>query len=421
MRFSTFANRFQQNVGTVQLMEDLGRATAAEGPIYQLGGGNPAHIPEVETLLQEAMADLSNDAKGFGRMIGEYDSPGGNLPFREALADLLRDTLGWSVSADNIAITNGSQSSFGLLFNSFAGRFADDSYKKVLLPLTPEYVGYFDVGLAEQPIFDGRRPEIDLLPDRQFKYRVDFKGLELSDRYGAVCVSRPTNPTGNVITDAEMAQLREACSRADIPLIVDGAYGLPFPGMIFTDATPFWDDNTILLLSLSKLGLPGIRTGIVLAHPEVTKLIRNHNAINSLAPSRFGPTLLTPLLQRRLLQDICENVVRPYYQGKLAHALDVVSTTMADLPVRVHKPEGALFIWLWFEKLPISSHALYRDLMAQGVFVLPSQHFYPSVVEGWRHQHECLRINYAAEEDTVAQGLALIADTARKAYDAAAR
>jgi len=421
MQFSNFADQYRQQVGTVQLMEDLGKATTAEGPIYQLGGGNPAHIPEVEVLLQEAMADLTHDSKAFGRMIGEYDAPGGNLAFRQTLADLLQDQFGWALTAEHIALTNGSQSSFGVLFNSFAGHFADGSHKTILLPLTPEYVGYFDVGLAEQPIFDGRRPDIDLLPHRQFKYRVDFKGLELGDRYGAVCVSRPTNPTGNVITDAEMAQLREACSRADIPLIVDGAYGLPFPGMIFTDATPFWDDNTILLLSLSKLGLPGIRTGIVVAHPEVITLIRNHNAINSLAPSRFGPTLLTPLLQRRQLQDLCDNVVRPYYQRKLKHALDVVSTAMADLPVRVHKPEGALFIWLWFEDLPISSHALYEALMAQGVFVLPSQPFYPSLIEGWRHQHECLRINYAAADDTVTQGLALVADMARNAYDVAAR
>ena len=192
MRFSTFANRYQQNAGTVQLMEDLGKATAAEGPIYQLEA-NPAHIPEVETLLQEAMADLSNDAKAFGRMIGEYDSPGGNQPFQDALADLLQNTLGWSVSAENIAITNGSQSSFGLLFNSFAGRFADGSRKKILLPLTPEYVGYFDVGLSEQPIFGGRRPEIDLLPDRQFKYRVDFKGWNWAT--GTVqCAYRPPTP-----------------------------------------------------------------------------------------------------------------------------------------------------------------------------------------------------------------------------------
>ena len=98
-------------------------------------------------------------------------------------------------------------------------------------------------------------------------------------------------PSGNVVTDAELDEVAKKCATAGVPLIIDGAYGLPFPGMIYTPATPFWDDNTILCLSLSKLGLPGVRTGIVVAAPEVTELIRNANAINGLAPTRVGQSL----------------------------------------------------------------------------------------------------------------------------------
>ena len=420
MHFSNFATRYQKSTGTVRLMEDLGAATSATGSICQLGGGNPAHIPEVEALLREAMADLTADTQAFGKMIGEYDAPGGNVAFRETLANLLTEQFGWALTQNNIAITNGSQSSFGLLFNSFAGSFPDDSHKRILLPLTPEYVGYFDVGLAEQPIFEGRRAEIDLLPNRQFKYRVNFDGLQLNDNHGAVCVSRPTNPTGNVITDEEMAELRAACREKNIPLIVDGAYGLPFPGMIFTPATPVWDDNTILLLSLSKLGLPGIRTGIVVAAPEVIQLIQNNNAINSLAPSRLGPTLLTPLLQRGQLQNICEQLIRPHYEKKRDHALSVIEEVMSDLPVRIHKPEGALFLWLWFEGLPVTSENLYQQLMARGVFVLPSRPFYPPAQSSWRHQDECIRVNYAASDETVVKGLTEIAQVVREQFQDAA-
>jgi valine--pyruvate aminotransferase len=417
MQFSSFANRYRQNTGTVQLMEDLGKATTASGPIYQLGGGNPAHVPAVETLLREAMADVTADGARFGRMVGEYDAPGGNVAFRQALAELLKDQFGWPLTADNIALTNGSQSSFGVLFNSFAGDFDDGRHKQILLPLTPEYVGYFDVGLAETPIFEGRRAEIELLPDHQFKYRLDIDRVDVNNKHGAVCVSRPTNPTGNVITDGEMSRLRTACNEAGVPLIVDGAYGLPFPGMIYTDATPFWDENTILLLSLSKLGLPGVRTGIVVAAPEVIELIRNTNAINNLAPSRVGPELITPLLHSRQLTTLCDEIIRPFYEKRLSHALDVVSRTMGHLPVRVHKPEGALFMWLWFEDLPATSEVLYQQLMAQGVYVLAGHHFYPQQDEGWRHQQECIRVNYAGEEAVVEQGLSLIADLVTRLYE----
>jgi valine--pyruvate aminotransferase len=55
-----------------------------------------------------------------------------------------------------------------------------------------------------------------------------------------------------------------------IPLILDNAYGAPFPGIIFTDAQPFWEPHVILTYSLSKIGLPGTRTGIVIGPPEIS-------------------------------------------------------------------------------------------------------------------------------------------------------
>ena len=60
---------------------------------------------------------------------------------------------------------------------------------------------------------------------------------------------------------------------------------LAIPDMLYAPALPHWDSDTILCLSLSKLGLPGIRTGIVIADPKVTQLLRNANAINGLAPA----------------------------------------------------------------------------------------------------------------------------------------
>jgi len=37
-----------------------------------------------------------------------------------------------------------------------------------------------------------------------FKYHVDFSQLQPGDDIGALCVSRPTNPTGNVLTEDEI-------------------------------------------------------------------------------------------------------------------------------------------------------------------------------------------------------------------------
>lgn len=418
MKFSNFAERYQRQSGTVQLMNDLGRARSASGPVYMLGGGNPAHIPAVDEIMQDSLTQLVNDSTVFGRMIGEYDNPQGNQRFAELLAETLKASFGWGVTADHIAITNGSQSSFGLLFNSLAGPFADGQFKKILLPLTPEYVGYTDVGLQTEDIFDGRRAIIQQLDHNRFKYHIDFDALNIDESHGAVCVSRPTNPTGNVITDGELDRLRQLARRADIPLIIDGAYGLPFPGMIFCDATPVWDEHIILCLSLSKLGLPGLRTGIVVANPAVCHLIRNANAINSLAPGGIGPTLAAALLQNGQLMRLCNDEIRPFYQRKASHALALIDTHMADIPVRVHQAEGALFLWVWFEDLPVTTNALYELLVARGVYIIPGHHFYPGVDDDWAHRHQCIRVNYAAADEEVEQGVQIIADVVKSMYRA---
>src|SRR5690606_39661306 len=93
--------------------------------------------------------------------------------------------------------------------------------------------------------------------------------LRINHTTGALCISRPTNPPGNVISDDELAQLDALAQTHEVPLIVDGAYGTPFPNILFVDGRPHWNENTILVLSLSKLGLPGARTGIVIANPIV--------------------------------------------------------------------------------------------------------------------------------------------------------
>ena len=92
----------------------------------------------------------------------------------------------------------------------------------------------------------------------------------------------PTNPTGNVLSDSEIAKLRALARSHDIPLILDSAYGAPFPNIVFPEVTTDWDENTILCLSLSKLGLPGLRTGFVVANEEVIRAISGANAIMAL-------------------------------------------------------------------------------------------------------------------------------------------
>jgi valine--pyruvate aminotransferase len=416
MKFSTFGNKFARECGILQLMDDLGHALAEGGDdVIMLGGGNPSRVPAVEACLRERMEKMLRQGDAFERLVGNYAPPAGDRPFRRAVAGLLRREFGWPVTEANIALTNGSQTAFFYLFNMFAGEYEGGARKKILLPLTPEYIGYADAGIDDD-IFISYRPEIDHLDGGLFKYRVDFDALAVTDEVGAICVSRPTNPTGNVLTDGEIARLHKLAKQADVPLIIDNAYGLPFPGILYKDVQPVWDEQIVFCFSLSKLGLPGARTGIVVAAEPIAAAIAGANAILSLAPGNFGASMALDLMESGDVIRLSREAIRPHYQAKAERALVAVGEEMAGLNVRVHDPEGAFFLWLWFEGLPITSAELYQRLKARGVLVVPGHYFFPGLAGEWRHRHECIRMNYAGDDAAVRRGLRLIAEEVRACY-----
>ena len=261
-----FGERMARPTGALELMADLGSAMArgdAAG-IRMLGGGNPARIPAVESVYRRRLLEVAADPAQFGRFIAGYSAPAGDLPFRTAVAQSLRDRYGWQLTAENVGLTSGSQSAFFFLFNLFAGERSQGGQSRILLPLAPEYIGYADVGLTPGMLVS----QPALIRETEggfFKYGVDFDSLRIPDDVGAICVSRPTNPSGNVLTLAELKRLDAVARSHGVPLIIDAAYGMPFPGIQHDHFDALWNSNVVLCLSLSKLGLPAARTGIVIA------------------------------------------------------------------------------------------------------------------------------------------------------------
>lgn len=416
MKFSKFGDKFAGQSGIVQLMDDLGAALNERPDMIFMGGGNPGHLPEVEAVFQQRLEAILADSQQRHSLFGIYQSPQGELEFREEMARFLRREMGWKLEPANIAISNGSQSAFFILYNMLAGTMADGSERHIHLPLAPEYIGYRDTGI-QQALFRATRPDIELLDNNLFKYHVDFSRLHLSKDAAALCVSRPTNPTGNVLTDDEITHLDEIARTRDIPLIIDGAYGLPFPAIVFENAQPHWNNNTILVLSLSKLGLPGARTGIIVASEELASAFTNANTILSLACGTLGPALAKSLLASGEMTTLSRDHITPFYHTRSQQTLAWFQQALAGLPFRIHKPEGAIFLWLWFEGLPVTSAVLYERLKQRGVLVVPGHDFFVGIEESWSHQHECIRVSYAQDEASVKRGVEIIAEEVRAAYN----
>ncbi len=418
---SRFAKRFTGFSGTASLMEDLGDALNKNPELLFMGGGNPAQIEAAEQCFAKHLQLIANDGQALHKLVGEYQPPQGDPIFLNLLAEFLNTQYGWPVTAENIAISNGGQSAFFSLFNMLAGDDDSDNHKKILLPMVPDYLGYADTGLNAN-MFKAYAPKINQLDDTFFKYTIDFDALEVDKNIAAVCLSRPTNPSGNIVTDEEIIVLKKRCAEYGIPLILDLAYGKPFPDVTFVNHNLLWDENTILIFSLSKLGLPGVRTGIVVAEKDTIKRFSRATASLSLAPSNLGPALAKSLIRSGDLLPLMEQTIKPFYESQLQQTLDyllekISSLNLKSAPLKIHKPEGAFFLWLWFQDLPITSQVLYERLKEKGLLVLSGHHFFqPLYNSEWAHQHQCLRVNFCQPMDKIKQGIDLLLEETAELY-----
>jgi len=425
MEFSDFGKKLTERSGILMLMDDLGRPLPPHLKAYPLGGGNPARIADVESVYRREVEKLLREGERFENLLGHYDAPQGRMEFLDAVAAYFSREYGWPITRDNVVVTNGSQCAMFYLFNLFSGSFGKNK-KTLLFPLMPEYVGYADQGI-DRNTFVSIPSKCEYYDNHTFKYTLDIPAveeyMEKHKEVGAICVSRPTNPSGNVLTDKEISALADLAKRYQIPLIIDNAYGLPFPNIIFSEQKPVWNENIVLSMSLSKIGLPSIRTGIVIARKEIAEALSNINAIAALASGSFGQALAADLIRSGEMERMAREYVRPYYYSKAKKTETFINKFFEGTDYYYHKIEGSIFVWLYLPRLSIPAKEFYQRLKEIGVLTIPGEYSFfghedqaKGLPYPHKHYDKCLRINYSAEDDIVEEGIRMIAEKYREYY-----
>ena len=164
--------------------------------------------------------------------------------------------------------------------------------------------------------------------------------------------------------------------------------------------------------------MPSLRTGVVIAREEVIRIVSRMTSVFSLAPGSLGPALALDLVNSGEITRVSNEVVKPFYEEKAKRAVAQLRQEIGDhIPMRIHKPEGALFLWLWFEGLPISSQELYQRLKKKGVLVVSGDYFFPGMEEdNWVHKNECIRVTYAQDDVVVTRGIQLLSEEIKEAF-----
>jgi valine--pyruvate aminotransferase len=203
----------------------------------------------------------------------------------------------------------------------------------------------------------------------------------------------------------------------NVPVLIDSAYGPPFPSLNFTEMTPVLGDNILHCLSLSKAGLPGERIGVAIGDEQTIQVLEAFQTNTCIHASRYGQAIAARAIQSGALAEISTQVIRPYYQAKFQVAETALDQFMPqDLPWFLHRGEGAIFAWLWFQGLPISDWEFYQLLKQVGVIVVPGSSFFPGLQEDWSHKRQCLRISLTASDPEIHIGMQRLAKVAAQVY-----
>ncbi|NVJ99121.1 MAG: aminotransferase class I/II-fold pyridoxal phosphate-dependent enzyme [Alphaproteobacteria bacterium] len=396
-------------------MDDLAEANKSNQDTINMGGGSPFPIKASREVYTSLFQELANSRAEIEKLYGQYSAPAGNQETRDKLAGYLRKKFGWNVSSEHVAVTNGNQAALFVLFNMLGGPNESAERNEILFPLIPEYVGYQNLLLPGLKV-RAPKPSIQILNDHLFEYRVDFSRIQVTEKTAAVCLSQPSNPAGKIHSETDLKKLDYISNEKGAPLIIDSAYGAPFPNIIFSECPPYWSENTILLLSLSKLGLPGLRSGLIVASPERIAAFSKFSTSLNLAPNSIGAHILTELVSRGAIDHLCSQTICNFYQEKIAFASSKLISSLADTPCRLHHMGGGFFIWLWCEHLPFLGRELYSRLKTKGVVVAPGEEFFLGLEPDWSHGRECIRISCALPDTQLNVGIELIADEIVDAY-----
>jgi valine--pyruvate aminotransferase len=413
VKLSLIGNKMSSMSGLRSIMEDIATSTAQSGGArwLNLSIGNPAPIPEVIAMWQ----GLTEQAlvSGFAEASCQYGPSRGVPPLVRALADYFNQRYAWGIGAENIIVGPGSQMLCFIAAALYAGPSASGR-TQIVLPMLPDYTGYQSLCMNPGGI-TGIDSVVEKEDGRYFRYAFDQEAVERHDNMGMMLLSSPSNPTGRCVDASELARLISVVERRDVPLILDHAYGEPFPRIGQTLTPPGFHPNVINCFSLSKAGLPGERVGFAIGHERYITPMVSFLANSALHASRLAQTAIAVGLDSGEIDRLVSSVIKPFYAVRWQMAEKLLHDTMpSTVNWRLYSSEGGMFCWVWIDEDWFDDLTLYQRLKLRHVFVAPGRNFFTDVPHHLRrgsHSTQCFRITLTAPEEVLAKGIRRISET----------
>ena len=338
------------------VVELLTRARQLESEgrdIIHMEVGEP-DFPTPEPIARAAVAAIQGGKTLYTQALG--------LPeLRAAIADFYRERYGVAVSASRIAITNGASGALNLAFAALANPgdewlLADPGY-----PCNRHILRTYEGCPISMPVG----------PDSNFQPTPAMLRQYWNEKTAGLLVASPANPTGTLLTLAEIEALAAVCREKQGHFLVDEIYH----GLTYEIAAPTAcaaGDDIWVINSFSKyFQMTGWRLGWMVI-PEayvrdVEKLAQNlvlcpSTPAQYAALAAFAPDTIAILEARR---------------AEFRRRRDFLAPALEAIGFRVTaRPEGAFYLYCDCSDLADDSFTLARDLLEKaGVAATPGLDF----------------------------------------------
>ncbi len=351
---------------------------ANQKDVISFAGGLPNNklFPrkEIESIFKEYSLKLPND-------LFQYSATNG-LP---KLIDVLKTQFNLK---DEILISNGSQQALDLISSIFLNK--DD---KILVE-EPSYVGAIGLFKSHGAICHTIQLEDD---------GINLKKLESKlqkNKYKFFYVI-PTfqNPSSISYTLSKRKALAKMAIKYNLILVEDDPYRyLNFKNKIQPTIYDFAPNNTIYIGSFSKIFIPSLRVGYIMATSEILGKITVAKQYKDLHTNLFSQYILYKYLSNF---DIFKHikVLNSSYKKKCDFFYKTLKDELNDV-LEVEKPKGGMFLWAKL-KSNMDTKVLFEKSKKTKVLYIPGSVFFED-----KSEKSYLRLNFTnSSKKEIKEGL----------------
>lgn len=370
-----FAQRIQYLTSSI-IREIL--AAAQKPGVISFAGGLPAaaSFPEVD------WSTLPESLKQYGMSEGEPE-------LREAIAAEAR-AKGLKCEASQVLVLSGSQQGLDLVAKLFV-----DPDSSILVE-SPTYLA----ALQTFHLFQAQCQGVSLTEDG-----LDLSVLErqIRDHQPRMAYLIPSfqNPSGTCYSVKARQDVAAMLDQYGLPLIEDEPYcELDYDGVTKPPISSLLQRAPwVFQGSFSKILMPGLRIGYLIAHPSLMPYLVRLKQAADLHTNRPGQWLALEYMRSADKQQRLARLQDFYRERRdaFAAALQSEFADLADWQV----PSGGLFFWLKLKK-PRDTRPLLQPALAAGVAFMPGEAFFAEAEPPVGY----LRLNFShTEPELMVEGL----------------